>query len=376
LSEKLKRKGDSLKSLSLKFFHGGLTDIGMKAVQETLEKLVLLQKVGLKFTGCLKITNIGLKFITKGLGTLTLLREICIYFGYCHRIRDVDVEEFGKVLKGFKYLEAVRVDFSRSEVTDAGLGFLREIGKDLKTFEANFRLCSGITDLGLENLALREFVSLETLGLSFWDGKQMTDAGLSILSEGLGKLVRLQNLRIEFPFCSKITDKGFIPLCKAFQKLVLLQDFELDFSFCSGLTRLGGTQLCEVLKVLGPSLKRIWWLFENCGLFSDVELKLFYEILKNDCRSLEKIQVKSNHVQGIILYGKRNIRYTICRLSRETVARLEERELAEGDGKKREEKKEQMKRSRFDGFKRLFGCFVKKRNRKEKDRGIAMNNQL
>jgi len=282
-------------------------------------------------------------------------------FGYCG-MKDSNFEALSKVLKGLKYLEAVRVDFSGFDINDAELHFLSEIGKGLKTFEAKFSSCPKMTDIGLKSLDLREFVSLQALSIRFWSCDQITDEGLGSFSDGLGQLVLFENLEINFGYCSKITDKGFISLCEAFEKLILLQDLQLPFPDCPGITHQGGRKLCESLKNFGSGLKRIYWHFYRCDLLSERELSILYENLKN-----------CHQNRSLVLSGQRYIRETICHLAEQG------RDLAGDHEREREEgaKKSQNNKGRFGGFKeRLFRCFMKKRNGKQKDLGIMMNNKL
>jgi len=230
----------------------------------------------------------------------------------------------------------------------------------------------------MKNLSqgLKKLVSLRALDLVFWNCKNIKDEGLIYLSGGLKKLACLENLNVNFGYCSSISAESFISLCEAFQKLVLLKNLELNFSECFWISCIGRQRFCQIMKKIGVNLRSISLCFVVCGLLGEREILTLCKTFKN-FNSLEKVRFEYGEHSLIVWNGCEDIRRESEVIAYRWAERgvvchdeeFGEKEEVEGKGK-------EIKESELGGFNKLFGCFVKKRERKQKDSEVVVGNQM
>jgi hypothetical protein len=161
-------------ALTLAGFAGGITQEGIKATADQVDKL---KKLGARLQMDEKNRVIGVNLGER-------------------RVADADLAH----LKGLEHLQ--ELDLTKTGITSAGLVHV----KDLTTLRRLFLTDTKVDDAGIANL--KGMKSLELLGLS---GTKIGDAGLV-------HLVELTELKSLFCLGTKVTDGGVEKLQKALPK--------------------------------------------------------------------------------------------------------------------------------------------------------------
>jgi len=254
----------SLRKLSLVFHNGGVSDIGLSEISESIRKLSRLEDLILDFSGCPKITEIGLKSLGEAL--LNSLFKIELNFSHCEGISDEGFvnlhENFGRLanlkslhlnypglidaglkslsksLKGSTSLQDLHLSLSNhSENASKGFSSLGDLLKNLpslKRFTADID-CQSLDDTGLGGLiqGLKESSCLEEIKLVLFRSERITDIGVKNLGECLRRLSSLQKIFIDLVECESMTSSGVSSFIESLMKFQSLAEVEIYFGHCS-----------------------------------------------------------------------------------------------------------------------------------------------
>jgi len=266
---------------------------GVGAIYQSLEKLASLQNLRLNFIGS---TNAGIGDFGRTLKPLaSSLKHLHHDFSGSNDLTDIGVQRLGEALKSCSLLESINFSFPFGKnISNIGMHQFSQAFAQLpllKHINLNFLCCEGISDEGINSLSqgLAKLTLLQSLALDFEYCEEITNKGIGYLSETLKSLhSSLTNISLDFEGCDSITTVGVSKLSQALSQLTLLQNLHLGFGRCNQIQR-GINALSKTLK----NLTQLQSFSMKCEILEDDELSRLSGGLK-DLVSVREIDITAN----------------------------------------------------------------------------------
>lgn len=273
-----------------------LTDQGLTDFSHNIGQVAQLQSLKLDFTWCINFTDKGIQSMAKNLSNLKNLSILKIDLSWCKALTSKSATYLSTAFAQIRGLSTLYLCFSYSRnINDDAL---REISAKLLAklphltyLRLDFTWCSNISDRGITALteALSNHAKLKGLSLRFNSSFFISDVGLIEIGKCLVTLKHLQNLTLYLTQCSQIGDAGHIFLAK--QLSARIQRLGLYFSYCKKITEESINQLSANLQKIS-SLRGLTLDYTGCSKISEKSIV-----------NIKQAMEKMDQLNGAITYN-------------------------------------------------------------------------